>query len=57
MFSARLLSLLSLVAATFAETVIVPGATWTDTSGNPIQAHGAGMLKVRAGSVALIDAA
>lgn len=46
MFSARLLSLLSLVAATFAETVIVSGATWTDTSGNPIQAHGAGILKV-----------
>lgn len=57
MFSARLLSLLSLVAATFAETVIVSGATWTDTSGNPIQAHGAGILKVRAGFVVLIDAA
>ncbi|KAJ7225997.1 galactan 1,3-beta-galactosidase [Mycena pura] len=27
-------------------TVIVPGATWTDTSGTPIQAHGAGILKV-----------
>jgi hypothetical protein len=26
--------------------VIVPGATWTDTSGNVIQAHGAGILKV-----------
>ena len=25
--------------------VIVPGATWTDTSGNVIQAHGGGMLK------------
>ncbi|KAJ7785770.1 Arabinanase/levansucrase/invertase [Mycena metata] len=27
-------------------TVIVPGATWTDTSGNVIQAHGAGIMKV-----------
>ncbi|PFH54728.1 carbohydrate-binding module family 35 protein [Amanita thiersii Skay4041] len=26
--------------------VIVPGATWTDTSGNVIQAHGGGFLKV-----------
>ena len=26
--------------------VIVPGATWTDTSGNLIQAHGGGFLKV-----------
>jgi len=25
---------------------IVPGATWTDTSGNVIQAHGGGILKV-----------
>ncbi|PPQ64764.1 LOW QUALITY PROTEIN: hypothetical protein CVT26_002708 [Gymnopilus dilepis] len=25
--------------------VIVPGATWTDTSGNAIQAHGGGFLK------------
>ncbi|KAK0500638.1 galactan 1,3-beta-galactosidase [Armillaria luteobubalina] len=27
-------------------TVIVPGATWTDTSGAVIQAHGGGFLKV-----------
>ncbi|KAG6891103.1 hypothetical protein C0995_014193 [Termitomyces sp. Mi166 len=27
-------------------TVIVPGATWTDTAGNVIQAHGGGFLKV-----------
>lgn len=27
--------------------VIVPGATWTDTSGDVIQAHGGGFLKVR----------
>lgn len=26
--------------------VIVPGATWYDTSGNVIQAHGGGFLKV-----------
>ena len=28
------------------ESVIVPDATWTDTDGNIIQAHGAGILKV-----------
>ncbi|KAF8588417.1 carbohydrate-binding module family 35 protein [Ramaria rubella] len=28
------------------DTFIVPGATWTDTSGNTIQAHGGGFLKV-----------
>ncbi|KAI0637093.1 galactan 1,3-beta-galactosidase [Trametes polyzona] len=28
------------------QSVIVPGAPWKDTSGNPIQAHGAGILKV-----------
>ncbi|KZS90282.1 Arabinanase/levansucrase/invertase [Sistotremastrum niveocremeum HHB9708] len=28
------------------DTVIVPGAPWTDTSGNLIQAHGAGILTV-----------
>lgn len=27
-------------------TAIVPGATWTDTSGTVIQAHGGGFLKV-----------
>jgi len=26
--------------------VIVPGADWTDTDGNPIQGHGAGFIKV-----------
>ncbi|KAG5339911.1 hypothetical protein C0989_003058 [Termitomyces sp. Mn162] len=26
--------------------VIVPGAAWTDTGGNVIQAHGGGFLKV-----------
>ncbi len=26
--------------------LVVPGATWTDTSGNVIQAHGGGFLKV-----------
>ncbi|KAJ7596776.1 galactan 1,3-beta-galactosidase [Mycena floridula] len=36
------LSLLVLAHA----AVIVPGATWTDTSGNVIQAHGGGFLKV-----------
>lgn len=33
--------------------VIVPGATWKDTSGNIIQAHGGGFLKVC--SVSLIS--
>ncbi|CDO70775.1 hypothetical protein BN946_scf184798.g90 [Trametes cinnabarina] len=28
------------------QSVIVPGAPWKDTSGNAIQAHGAGILKV-----------
>ena len=37
---------LSLIAVTRAETQIVSGAAWTDTSGNIIQAHGAGILKV-----------
>ena len=40
--------LLSLIAVTRAETQIVSGAAWTDTSGNIIQAHGAGILKVNA---------
>ncbi|KAI0705850.1 glycosyl hydrolase [Cytidiella melzeri] len=39
-------ALLSLFAAVRAETQIVSGAAWTDTSGNLIQAHGAGILKV-----------
>lgn len=41
-------SLVSLVALSVAAraAVIVPGATWTDTSGNVIQAHGGGFLKV-----------
>ncbi|KJA29316.1 carbohydrate-binding module family 35 protein [Hypholoma sublateritium FD-334 SS-4] len=41
----RFIGILSALAATYA-AVIVPGATWTDTSGNVIQAHGAGILKV-----------
>ncbi|KAM5539007.1 hypothetical protein V8D89_007230 [Ganoderma adspersum] len=28
------------------QSVIVPGAYWTDTSGNSLQAHGAGIIKV-----------
>ena len=28
------------------QSVIVPGAHWTDTSGNSLQAHGAGIIKV-----------
>ena len=41
----RFVGILSALATTYA-AVIVPGATWTDTSGNVIQAHGAGILKV-----------
>ncbi|KAF5338437.1 hypothetical protein D9758_012214 [Tetrapyrgos nigripes] len=39
------LTLLAILGAAQA-AVIVPGATWTDTSGNIIQAHGGGFLKV-----------
>ncbi|KAJ6519335.1 galactan 1,3-beta-galactosidase [Mycena sanguinolenta] len=42
-FSLLAVPVLSIVAQA---TVIVPGATWTDTSGNVIQAHGGGFLKV-----------
>ncbi|KAF9056450.1 galactan 1,3-beta-galactosidase [Panaeolus papilionaceus] len=35
-----------LAASVVQAAVIVPGATWTDTSGNVIQAHGGGFLKV-----------
>ncbi|KAJ3734450.1 galactan 1,3-beta-galactosidase [Lentinula guzmanii] len=40
--------LLPLLAATLLTqaAVIVPGASWTDTEGNVIQAHGGGFLKV-----------
>ena len=48
MASLIILSLGLFLAVAYAQNVIVPGATWTDTSGNVIQAHGAGMLKVRA---------
>lgn len=44
--SAVLLALSLGIQLVSAETVIVPGAAWTDTSGNSIQAHGAGILKV-----------
>ncbi|KAF5392556.1 hypothetical protein D9757_002173 [Collybiopsis confluens] len=40
-----LIYVLSAIALVHA-AVIVPGATWLDTSGNVIQAHGAGILKV-----------
>jgi hypothetical protein len=41
------LAVLSLVATcAVADTVIVPGAAWTDTSGQVIQAHGGGFLNV-----------
>ncbi|KAJ7480145.1 galactan 1,3-beta-galactosidase [Mycena galericulata] len=47
-FAMRILSLLAIPALSLLAraTVIVPGATWTDTSGTVIQGHGAGFLKV-----------
>ena len=42
-----LLPVALLATTTLAQNIIVPGAAWTDTSGNSIQAHGAGILKVR----------
>lgn len=42
LLAASVVSLSSLSGA----AVIVPGATWVDTSGNVIQAHGGGILKV-----------
>lgn len=46
--SCLIVTLCALVRLTLvvAENVIVPGAAWTDTSGNLIQAHGGGFLKV-----------
>ena len=41
-----LLAAFSLLLPAQAANQIVSGATWTDTSGNVIQAHGAGILKV-----------
>ncbi|KIY69600.1 carbohydrate-binding module family 35 protein [Cylindrobasidium torrendii FP15055 ss-10] len=37
---------LALVATVSHAALIVPGATWTDTAGKVIQAHGGGILKV-----------
>ena len=41
----------ALLASRCSAAVIVPGATWTDTNGNVIQAHGGGLLKVSYPSV------
>ncbi|KAK7693323.1 hypothetical protein QCA50_002891 [Cerrena zonata] len=41
-----LASLATLLVFASAQNVIVAGATWTDTSGTVIQAHGAGIFKV-----------
>ena len=40
------LACLFAASATALGGLVVPGATWTDTSGNVIQAHGGGILKV-----------
>ncbi|KAH8834912.1 galactan 1,3-beta-galactosidase [Flagelloscypha sp. PMI_526] len=42
----KVLFLLGSIALNALGAVIVPGAAWTDTSGNVIQAHGGGILKV-----------
>ena len=42
-----LLGALAAITSVLGQSVIVPGARWTDTSGNAIQAHGAGIFKVR----------
>ena len=48
MLSLILLQVVLLAASVLAQNnLIVPGAAWKDTSGNAIQAHGAGILKVR----------
>ncbi|RPD79946.1 galactan 1,3-beta-galactosidase [Lentinus tigrinus ALCF2SS1-7] len=41
-----LLGALAAISSVRGQSVIVPGAHWTDTSGNAIQAHGAGIFKV-----------
>jgi hypothetical protein len=42
----RLFALSLAAGCAFADTVIVPGAAWTDSSGQLIQAHGGGFLNV-----------
>ncbi|TEB39093.1 galactan 1,3-beta-galactosidase [Coprinellus micaceus] len=45
-YKASLLAFASIASSSLSNAaVIVPGATWTDTSGNVIQAHGGGILK------------
>lgn len=44
-FISVLVIAISLARWVSTESVIVPGAAWTDTSGNTIQAHGAGIIK------------
>ncbi|KAI0807147.1 galactan 1,3-beta-galactosidase [Fomes fomentarius] len=46
MFPSFSLLLSLLVGFSAVRAQIVSGARWTDTSGNPIQAHGAGLIKV-----------
>lgn len=47
LFLSLLFCSLGLISASFAASVtITPGASWNDTSGNLIQAHGGGMIKV-----------
>ncbi|KAF7789531.1 hypothetical protein EIP86_000477 [Pleurotus ostreatoroseus] len=46
MLSLILLQAVLLVTTALAQNLIVPGASWKDTSGTVIQAHGAGILKV-----------
>ncbi|TBU32365.1 galactan 1,3-beta-galactosidase [Dichomitus squalens] len=47
LFSLSLISgVLAGLTAVRGQSAIVPGALWTDTSGNSLQAHGAGIIKV-----------
>lgn len=46
LFASSLLLSLGLSSVWATTNVIVPGAKWNDTSGNSIQAHGGGFLKV-----------
>ena len=45
MLASRILPVLITARSVFAATWIVPGAVWTDTAGNTIDAHGGGIVK------------
>lgn len=45
MFLSHLVLLLLAITGILAASWIVPGAVWTDTDGNKIDAHGGGIVK------------